>query len=66
METRAMKARRTFSFELDKVMQDFLAQMAEEYSLKDESKALRCLINYARDNPEQLDDIFKRTRCLDC
>jgi hypothetical protein len=27
---------------------------------------VRCLVNYARENPDRLDDIFGEVRCLDC
>lgn len=44
----------------------FLEEMAEKYGLSDSGKAVRCLINYARENPDKLDDIFGEIRCLDC
>ena len=36
------------------------------YSLPDTAKAMRCLINYARDNPEKRKAIFAEVCCLDC
>ena len=61
-----MKSKQTYSIELDVVMYDFLEQMVQQYALPDVDKALRCLVNYARDKPDQLSDIFEEIRCLDC
>jgi hypothetical protein len=54
----------TIQLESEKVR--FLEEMAEKYGLPDSGKAVRCLINYARENPDKLDDIFGEIRCLDC
>ena len=45
---------------------DFLKEMVETYSLPDTAKAIRCLIDYARDNPDKRQAIFTEVRCLDC
>jgi len=45
---------------------DFLREIVEAYSLPDTAKAIRCLIDYARDNPDKRDAIFAEVRCLDC
>ena len=45
---------------------DFLKEMVEAYSLPDTAKVIRCLINYARDNPDKHEAIFAEVRCLDC
>ena len=45
---------------------DFLKEMVEAYSLPDTAKAIRCLIDYARDNPDKRQAIFSEVRCLDC
>jgi hypothetical protein len=45
---------------------DFLKEMVETYSLPDTAKAIRCLIDYARDNPDKRQTIFAEVRCLDC
>jgi hypothetical protein len=47
-------------------MMQFMEQMVTEYQLPDVSKAIRCLINYARDAAEVRDDIFAEIRCLNC
>lgn len=33
---------------------------------QDIGKAIRCLINYARENPDKHEDNFAEVRCLDC
>jgi hypothetical protein len=45
---------------------EFLQEMAEKYGLADVGKAIRCLVNYARENPDKQEDIFDQVRCLDC
>ena len=45
---------------------DFLKGMVEAYGLPDAGKALRCLIDYARANPDKREAIFTEIRCLDC
>ena len=52
--------------ELDSEMVDYLEQAARQHSLPDISKAVRCLINYARENPDRRDEIFNEIRCLGC
>lgn len=55
---------RTIELETGKVQ--FLEEMAIKYGLPDIGKAVRCLVNYARENPERLDEIFDEVRCADC
>ena len=52
--------------ELDSSMVEYLNEMASKYSLPDVGKAVRCLINYARENPEKGNEIFDEVRCLGC
>ena len=52
--------------ELDSEMVAYLEETAKQYSLADAGKAVRCLINYARENPERRDEIFSEVRCLGC
>ena len=40
--------------------------MAQQFGLPDAGKAIRCLINYARENPSRHAEIFDEVRCLDC
>ena len=52
--------------ELETEKMAFLTEMIETYDLPDAGKAIRCLINYARENPDKRDAIFSEVRCLDC
>jgi len=61
-----MKDPKAYSIELETEKMQFLETMAAKYGLSDAAKAVRCLINYARENPEKHADIFEEVRCLDC
>ena len=52
--------------DLDSAMVEYLEGVAKEYLLSDIGKAVRCLINYARENPDRRDEIFNEIRCLGC
>jgi hypothetical protein len=43
-----------------------LKEMAARYDLPDIGKAVRCLVNYAREHGEKADEIFGEVRCSDC
>jgi hypothetical protein len=60
------KDKTLYSLELEKDMMQFMEQMTAKYELQDVSKAMRCLINYARDVEGVQDDIFAEIRCLNC
>ncbi len=62
----AVKDKAMFTVELDKHQMAFLEEMVERYQLPDTSKALRILITYAIDSPDDHDGIFQDVRCLDC
>ena len=61
-----MKDAVSHAVELETEKVDFLKEMVETYSLPDMGKAIRCLINYARENPDKREAIFAEVRCLDC
>jgi hypothetical protein len=61
-----MKDARPCSVELESEKIAFLEQMVAAHGLSDIGKAIRCLINYARENPEQQQAIFAEIRCMDC
>jgi hypothetical protein len=61
-----MKDLQPRSIELETEKVQFLEEMAAKYGLPDFGKAVRCLVNYARENPEKLDEIFGEVRCVDC
>ena len=44
----------------------FLTEMVDKHELPDIGKAVRCLIDYARDHPDKQKEIFDEPRCLDC
>jgi hypothetical protein len=52
--------------ELDSTMVAFLEEVTKKYSLPDMGKAVRCLINYARENPGRGAEIFDEVRCTGC
>jgi hypothetical protein len=60
------KDAKSHPIELESEKVEFLRQVAERYQLSDIGKAVRCLVNYARENPDRHDDIFRDERCLDC
>ena len=61
-----MKDARACSIELEPEKVAFLEQMVAAHGLSEIGKAIRCLINYARENPEQHEAIFAEIRCMDC
>ena len=44
----------------------FLETMTKKYDLADVGKAVRILIDHARENPSMQDTIFNESRCVDC
>ncbi len=61
-----MKDKQNYSIELETSMHDFLEQMVAKHKLADVSKAIRCIVNYAREETAKQDTIFGDIRCLDC
>jgi hypothetical protein len=61
-----MKDLAPHSIELESDKVKFLDEMTKKYDLADIGKAVRCLVNYARENQDKLDEIFGEVRCLDC
>lgn len=55
-----------YQIELEAEKVDFLKEMARQHGLPDIGKVVRCLVNYARENPERHADMFDEVRCLDC
>jgi uncharacterized protein (DUF1800 family) len=51
---------------LKPAMVQYLDEVTKAYQLEDAGKAIRCLVNYARENPDKRDEIFSEMRCLDC
>ena len=61
-----MKDAASYPLELETEKIQFLENMAAKYGLPDGAKALRCLVNYARENPDKHAEMFEEVRCLDC
>lgn len=61
-----MKDAKAYPFELETEKIQFLEEMVAKYSLPDAGKALRCLINYAREHPDKHTEIFEEVRCAEC
>ena len=60
------KDKATYPIELEKDMMGFLEQMTTQYDLPDVSKAVRCLVNYARYVDTAREGIFAEIRCNTC
>lgn len=61
-----MSDMRSCTIELKPPMVEFLEEVVKKHNLPDVGKAVRCLVNYARENPDKLADIFDEIRCADC
>ncbi len=61
-----MKDASPVSIELVSDQVRYLEEMAQKHGLPDIGKAVRCLVNYARETPEHEEAIFTEVRCLDC
>jgi len=60
------KDAKSYPIDLEEEKVQFLQQIVERHHLPDMGKAVRCLINYARENPDRHADIFDQVQCLDC
>ncbi|HET6961028.1 MAG TPA: hypothetical protein VFJ27_00960 [Terriglobia bacterium] len=61
-----MKDKTELKIPLEPEKVEFLQRMAKSYQLPDIGKAVRCLIDYARENPDQQAAIFGEVHCQDC
>ena len=61
-----MKDAAPFTVELESAKVKFLEEMARTYKLADAGKAIRCLVDYARQHSDKRDTIFAEIRCIDC
>jgi hypothetical protein len=61
-----VKDQHIYSIPLESAKVEFLEQMVKAYGLPNIDKAVRCLVNYARENPDKQEAIFADVRCLDC
>jgi hypothetical protein len=60
------KDAKSYSIDLETEKVEFLQEMAKTFGLPDMAKAVRCLVNYARENPDKHAAMFDEVRCLDC
>ena len=65
-EESPMKDKTDQTIPLEEAKVEFLEQMVEAHGLSDIGKAVRCLIDYARENPDRQALIFEEIRCIDC
>ena len=61
-----MKDAQAQPIERSSAMVEFLQGAVTRHALTDVGKAVRCLVNYARENPDKGEEIFGEFRCLDC
>ena len=61
-----MNDKQTTPVDLKPEMIQFLNEMTQTYKLDDPGKAVRCLVSYARENTDKLDEIFSEVRCTSC
>ena len=61
-----MKDSTPLSVQLESSKVEFLEAMATQHGLPDVGKAVRCLVDYARANPDRQAEIFGEIRCGDC
>jgi len=61
-----MAAKIAREVELHERQWQYLQKMADRYDIPDVSKAIRILIDFAEENPDQEITIFNEIRCLDC
>ena len=62
----SMKDKTDQTIPLEAAKVEFLEQMVQAHGLSDIGKAVRCLIDYARENPDRQTLIFEEVRCIDC
>jgi hypothetical protein len=58
-----MKDYQPHPIDMNAAMIEYLQEAAKAYDLPDVGKAVRCLINYVRENPAKRDEIFGEIRC---
>ena len=61
-----MSEKKEVSFEIYSDSEKMLEQIAEKYDLPDQSKVLRCLLDYVEEKESDWDDMFATIRCNRC
>jgi hypothetical protein len=61
-----MSEKKDVSFEIYSDSEKMLEQIVEKYDLPDQSKVLRCLLDYVEEKEYDWDDMFATIRCNRC
>ena len=61
-----MSEKKDVSFEIYSDSEKMLEQIVDKYALPDQSKALRCLLDYVEEKEADWDDMFATVRCNRC
>ena len=54
------------SFEIYPDTEKMLEQIMDKYTLPDQSKVIRCLLDYVEEKESEWDDMFATIRCNNC
>ena len=61
-----MSEKKDVSFEIYSDSEKMLEQIVDKYDLPDQSKALRCLLDYVEEKDTDWNDMFAAIRCNRC
>lgn len=61
-----MSERKEYVVVLKDRQYQYLTEMAAKYNMSDAAKAIRALVDFAVEEKEQEQKIFRQTRCFDC
>ena len=59
-------SKKNVSFEIYSESNEMLKQIVDKYDLPDQSKALRCLLDYVEEKETDWDEMFATIRCNRC
>ena len=62
----SMSNKQSIEVELTEKQIEYIDEMVERFMLPDRSKAIRCLINFPREEKSEEERVFGEIRCLDC
>ena len=58
--------KKNVSFEIYPDTEKMLEQIMDKYTLPDQSKVIRCLLDYVEEKESEWDDMFATIRCNNC
>ena len=61
-----MSNKQSIEVELTEKQIEYIDGIVERFMLPDRSKAIRCLVNFPRDEKSEEERVFGEIRCLDC